>query len=205
MAKFSATSVKQHNRAAVGRLVARARGYESARINKAAALAVASTRRRFEPAAKRQVRQDYGVRAGALTGKFRVMSGADEVGEYVAIAASTRRLSLMEFGARWGGRARARNGGWTQAASAAVRRGQRKVYESAFIATLNGQRRVLVRQRNRATGKRDPRNRLRSVLGPSPWLMLEGMDGAADALRRQMATIHQAEFRRQLERLGARN
>lgn len=199
---ISATSFRQHNQVATRRLIAQLHGYDEGALRKAAKLAVSTTRRRLQPMAKRMIRTHYGVRSGALSGKFNVMTGSDSVGEYVALGASTKRIPLIEFSARWGGKARSKSGALTQSASAAVQVGRRKIYKSAFIRTVGGSRQVLERQINRATGKRDPRNRLRRLMGPSPFVMIEGPDGNAERLIAEATEFHSAEFRRQLIRLG---
>lgn len=198
----SATNFRHHNQVATRRLISQLQGYSAQTIGKAAKLAASTTRNRLQPMAKRAIREDYGVRAGALSGKFRVMTGADSVGEFVALGASTKRIPLIDFGGRWGGKARSSRGTWAQSATAAVQVGRRKVYQSAFIRTVGGSRQVLERQINRATGKRDPRSRLRRLMGPSPFVMIEGPNGTAEKLRNEAIEFHAGEFRRQLIRLG---
>lgn len=202
MARFTLSQARAGNRAAIQRLTSALEGYSPRQLEQAGSRTLAGARRRFEPAAKRVIRGSYSVKPSELSGKFRVLTGADTDGEFIALQADTRATPLIQFGGRWGGRARI-NGRWAQAASAQIRRGGRKIYLSAFIATINGTRRMVVRQLLRdGGGKRDPRNRLRSLTGPSPYQMLEGdQDANARAVADEVNAFIARELPRQLRLL----
>ncbi|WWW37253.1 hypothetical protein V8017_11600 [Stenotrophomonas rhizophila] len=194
MAKFS--SAARLNSAALARLAAQVEGVSARAIAQADTRAIVSVRRRFEPAAKKAVREVYTVRAGDLVGRFQIRSGADKAGEFLSLHASTRKLPLIGFGGRWGGRK-------TAGATAQIQLGSRKTYNSAFIAMVNGQRRMLARQFSRdstAPSGRDPRNKLRTLTGPSAFQMVMGEDDAIAArLARQMNEYRGSELIRQLQ------
>lgn len=195
MAKFSGTSARL-NSIVLARLAAQVEGVSAKAIAQADTRAIVSVRRRFEPAAKKAVREVYNVRVGDLVGRYQIRSGADEGGEFLSLHASTRKLPLLDFGGRWGGRK-------TAGATAEIQAGTRKTYNSAFIATVNGQRRLLVRQfsrDSRAKSGRDPRNKLRVMTGPSAFQMVTGEGSAVAAgLARQMNEYRGSELVRQLQ------
>lgn len=193
MARFSATEARVSNRAAIDRLQAGLDGLSERELDRASRRALVGVRRRFEPAAKRLIRASYNVKARDLGGKFRVRTYAEADSEYVGLDASTKALPLIEFGARWGGLK-------TPGATAQVRRGGRKVYRSAFIATIGGKRHVLARQlMGDGTGKRYPRNQLRRLTGPSPAQMVEGDDNAnAAAIAAEVTGFLRTELSRQI-------
>lgn len=208
MARFNVTQARISNRAAVNRLRASLAGLSEANLNRAVQRTLAGARRRFEPAAKRVIRSTYNVRAKDLSGKFKVRTGGDADGEFVALEASTRATPLIAFGGRWRGPARRAGRGWAPAASAQVQRTDgRKVYQSAFIAVIGGARRMVARQLIRdGGGQRDPRNRLRTLTGPSPFQMVEGKDNAnAVAIAGEVNEFIAKELERQvqLSRRGA--
>ncbi len=194
MAKLSPAA--RLNSAALARLAAQVEGVSAKAIAQADTRAIVSVRRRFEPAAKKAVREVYSVRAGDLVGRFQIRSGADKGGEFLSLHASTRKLPLISFGGRWGGVK-------TAGATAQIQLGARRTYNSAFIATVNGQRRLLVRQFSRdsvAPSGRDPRNKLRILTGPSAFQMVMGEDDAIAArLSRQMNEYRRSELIRQLQ------
>ncbi|GAB3305628.1 hypothetical protein [Luteimonas notoginsengisoli] len=199
MARESITAARTSNRAIGARVRARLSGLSEAALNRSIQRTLAGAKRRFEPAAKRVIRDSYGVKARDLSGKFSVRTGLDDDGEYVALAAGTKGIPLLSFGGRWRGPAR-RKGRWAPAATAEVRKGDRKTYSSAFIATINGTRRLVARQLVRgAGGARDPRNRLRTLTGPSPVQMVEGdNDRNAQAIADEVNTFMADELARQV-------
>lgn len=195
MGKLTRTGVRTSNDAAIARLQARLDGVSEARLRTAGNRALASVRRKFEPAAKRAIRETYNVRVGDLGGKFKVYSGSDGDGEFIELAASTRGIPLIRFGAKW--RKRQPIG-----ATAQVQLGQGKTYRSAFIATVNGQRHVFARQfsadSNSPSG-RDPRNKLRRLMGPSPAQMVTGYgEQTAKRIGAEMNSFLSTEIKRQL-------
>jgi hypothetical protein len=194
MAKHAATGSRSSLSAALARVQARVDGLAEKDIAAADRRAIASVRRRFEPVAKRVIRQSYNVRAGDLSGKFQVRSGSADGYDYLELFASTRKLPLERFGARWGGRK-------TSGATAQIREA-RDTYDSAFIRTLGGKREVLVRQfsadSNSPSG-RDPRNKLRRLRGPSPLQMVLGIDQTnARLVAAEMNQYRASEIVRQL-------
>lgn len=194
MAKYAGTGARSTNAAAIARLQARIAGLAEGDITRADKRAIASVRRRFEPVAKRVLRQRYNVRVGDLSGKFQVRSGQADGLEYLELFASTRGVPLERFGARWGGRK-------TAGATAQIM-DTRKVYDSAFIRVIGGQREVLVRQFSADSNSplgRDPRNKLRRLRGPSPHQMVMGIDDVnAREIARQMNAFRGSEIVRQL-------
>lgn len=194
MAKFANIDARG-NGAALSRLAARVNGLSATAIAKADGKSIASVRRRFEPAAKRSIREVYNVRASDLSGRFTVLSGADSSGEYLTLNASTKPLPLIGFGGRWGGRK-------TPGATAGIQKGQRKVYASAFIAKVGGRLRLIARQFSRdatAPSGRDGRNKLRTLTGPSAYQMVMGEgDAIAARLAREMNAFRGNELIRQL-------
>lgn len=195
MAK-SVNTFARLNAAALARLAAQVDGVSAAAIAKADSRSIASVRRRFEPAAKKAIRDVYNVKASDLGGRFTVRSGADAGGEYLALNASTKRLPLIGFGGRWGGRK-------TVGATAGIQIGRRKVYASAFIAKVGGQLRMVVRQFSRdatAPSGRDGRRKLRTLTGPSAYQMVMG-EGEVTAARlaREMNEYRSSELIRQLQ------
>ncbi len=181
--------------AALARLAAQVDGLSKTAIAKADGKSIASVRRRFEPAAKRAIREVYTVRAGDLGGRFSVRSGLGDEGEYLSLNASTKKLPLIGFGGRWGGRK-------TAGATAGIQVGQRKVYASAFIARVGGRRRMLVRQFSRdatAPSGRDGRRKLRTLTGASAFQMVMGEgEVVATRLAREMNVYRGTELIRQL-------
>lgn len=194
MAKFGATSARTGNSGAIERIKARLDGVSEAKLNRAANRALISTRRKLEPLAKRVIRETYNVKLGDLSGKFQVRTDSDSGGEFIALSASTRGIPLLNFGGRWGGRK-------TAGATAQVIRGQSKIYQSAFIATIGGTRKLVARQLIRGGGgRRDPRNRLRTLLGPSPFQMVEGLgETNAKRITSEATVFLRSEIQRQLE------
>lgn len=194
MARFN--SFGQTDIGALARLAARVDGLTKAAISKADSRSIASVRRRFEPAAKRAIREVYTVRAGDLKGRFSVRSGKVEGSEYLSLRASTQKLSLIAFNGRWGGRR-------TPGATAGIQVGKRKVYKSAFIARIGGQRRMVVRQFSRdatAPSGRDGRRKLRLLSGASAFQMVMGENEiVASKLAREMNEYRSSELVRQLQ------
>lgn len=179
----------------LARFAALVDGVSKTAIAKADARSIASVRRRFEPAAKRAIREVYTVRASDLSGRFTVRSGLGEEGEYLSLNASTKKLPLIGFGGRWGGRK-------TAGATAGIQVGMRKVYASAFIARIGGQRRMVVRQFSRdatAPSGRDGRRKLRTLTGASAFQMVMGEgEVVAKRLAREMNLYRNTELIRQL-------
>ncbi len=184
------------NAGALARLAAQIDGLSKTALAKADARSNVSVRRRFEPAAKKAIRAVYNVRARDLTGRFTVNSGRDQNGEYLTLNASVKKLPLIGFGGRWGGRK-------TPGATADIQTGKRKVYASAFIARIGGQRRMVVRQFSRdatAPSGRDGRRKLRTLTGASAFQMVMGEGQVIAAkLARQMNEYRSSELIRQLK------
>lgn len=167
--------------------------------------------RRAGAAASQEVRGSYNVRASALRGRYRVETGAQGYrtgkrgrDDFLAIWASTRQISLLEFGGRWVGRKSA-------GATASIGVGESKTYDGAFIATIKGRKAIRVRSWDSAKQKRHGRGPVRILRGPSPFEMLSGADGNARALttRRRLIdrfhTYYSTELRRQWRVNGTGN
>ncbi len=162
-------------------------------------------KRRALPMVSRAVRGQYNIKAGTLSGRYRAeeyVRGKRNGGDgLISIWASTRKIPLLEFSGRWSGRR-------SQGASAEIERGQRKTYDSAFIATIRGRRAIRVRGFNRDTQRRHGRGPVRMLYGPSPFEMLSGLDhrgsrAARDEVLSELTVFYTAELRRQF-RLGRR-
>lgn len=161
--------------------------------------AVVGLRRRAVPAAVRAVRANYNVKAATVRSRVKLEEGSrgrrGERSDYISIWASTRRLPLLEFGGRWGGRR-------TKGATAQIVKGERKVYAGAFISSVQGLRAIRERQFDSATGKRAPRGPLRMLRGPSVFAMLSGLDyeparRSHEATLEELTDFYRSELRRQ--------
>lgn len=194
MARRSSTFVRSYNRDAIARVRAQLAGVNEDKLQRAADRALVTVLRRVQPVAKQDIRERYGVRASALNGRFRAEQGRSRKGEpYLGIWASSRRISLIEFGGRWRGRKSA-------GATAQIQLGESKVYSSAFIRTVQGRRAIRVRSfEGGSAGKRVARGPLRMLRGPSPFEMLLGEDMANGAkVSERLLTTYQTEITRQM-------
>jgi hypothetical protein len=169
--------------------------------------AVSGLKRRALPAASRAVRSNYGIKARELSGKFRVETGIKggrgDRSDYLSIWASTRRIPLLAFAGRWGGRR-------SKGAMASIMKSDRKVYDSSFIATIRGRTAIRVRSFNGGTGKRYGRGPVRMLYGPSAFEMLSGLDHAPSlasqkAVLEELTGFYSAELRRQFSLQKGRN
>jgi len=170
------------------------------RTEEAAKKARVSTSRRAESFAKEEIQKDFNIRSGLLSGKFRVVDSGDAI----RLFASQRRVPLLEFGGRWGGRK-------TPGATAEIERGNRETFASSFIATVKGKRAVRVRKK--VGDKRVRRGPLKMLYGPSPKDMVTGQRSDPETrnpegryprdLRKRLiarlAAFHIAELRRLYE------
>jgi hypothetical protein len=166
--------------------------------------AVATTARRLEPLAKREVSAAFNLPATKLAGKFQVVTTADSI----RLFASERRFAAIDFGGRWGGIS-------TPGATAQIERGgNQQVFAGAFIANVQG--RVSIRERRIRGGRRAPRGPLIIIRGPSAREMVAGRRtdqrrnplGAygsvpAEAILRELRGIYITELQRQIA-LGVR-
>lgn len=175
-------------------------GQAVSRFGTAESRAKSSLKRRVQPAASRLVREHYNVTAAKLRGGMRLAEGTHRDGDYLALWASSRRLSLIDFGGRWGGRR-------TPGATAEVVRGQRRTFPGTFIATVKG--RKAIRARTFQDGRRAPRGPLTMYRGPSIFEMLSPSETpgsyqqASLKIRRDLITqltdFYVAELRRQFK------
>lgn len=185
-------------------------GERVSRYSQAAQRAQASLARRVQPVAKREIRKVYGIKASDLNGRMALLNGLRRKGDYIALQASLRRLPLTSFSGAWGGRA-------TAGATASVLVGQRKVYASAFIASVGWRgssgagvkagtatKAIYVRQR-RGDGRRVGRGPLSRLYGPSVFEMLSSgqHDNTASqrvrgAVMTELETYYVGELARQL-------
>lgn len=199
MARSTGTGLVSGNRASIARLLAQLDGVSPEAIAKADTRALASVRRRMEPVTKRVIRQAYNVKAGELSGKFRLRQSGDALELY----ATTAGVPLDAFGGRWRGPARRKSGQFAPPATAEILRGNRKSYPSAFMATINGTRGIYVRQYSRdarSASGRDPRNKLRRLRGPSVFQMTQGLgDVNAALIVNELNTYRASEIARQLQ------
>ncbi len=121
--------------------------------------------RRMKPTAAREISAHFSITRRALTGKMRVQERSHRHGDALSLWASARRIPLIEFGGRWGGRK-------TAGATSQVFKGHRETHTGAFIANVKGRRAIRVREFNPGTGRRAPRGPLVMLYGPSPLYML---------------------------------
>jgi hypothetical protein len=158
---------------------------------------IVGLKRRAAPAASREVRKNYNVKAGSLRDKFRAETGTagrrGDRDDYLSIWASTRRITLLDFRGHWSGRK-------SKGATANIS-GESKTYGSAFIATVKGRRAIRVRSFE-STGRRAGRGPLRMLYGPSPFEMLSGLDHQPSIVTRravlsELRVFYTTELRRQ--------
>jgi len=166
--------------------------------------AVATTARRLEPLAKREVTAAFNLPATKLAGKFQVVTTSDSI----RLFASDRRFPAIEFGGRWGGIR-------TPGATAQIERGGgQQLFAGAFISNVNGL--LSIRERQIRGGKRSPRGPLIIIRGPSPRQMVLGRRTdqrrnplsdygtvPAESILRQLREIYITELQRQIA-LGVR-
>lgn len=172
--------------------------------------AVVGLKRRALPAASRAVRQNYNIKATLLREKFRVEAGLQgrrgDRDDYISIWASTRQISLHEFGGKWRGRKSA-------GATAMIAKGAAKTYDGAFMSKVGWRGasggavkadtlRPGIFVRSRAGGRRVARGPLRRLYGPSPFEMLSGVDHAPSqatqkAVLAELTVFYTSELRRQ--------
>jgi len=151
-------------------------GRAVSRFGEAELRARAGLKRRMLPAARREIRKHFNVRNSLLVDSMRVQEHNTRKGDALAIWASARRISLIEFGGRWRGPARKRNGkGFAAPATAMVVKQGRQQYQGAFIATIRGRRAIRVRTYS-GEGKRVHRGPVRMLYGPSPLYMMRPTD-----------------------------
>lgn len=194
------TFVRAYNTEAMDRVRAHLEGFSEANLNRAASRAAVGVVRKAQPIAKKDIRTRYGVKASQLNGAIRGEQGRGRKGEpYVGIWASSRQISLIHFGGRWRGRK-------APGATAAVKLGQRKTYDSAFIATVRGLKAIRVRQYREGGGrKRHGRGPLRILRGPSPFEMLLGERMSnGQKVAGQLLEFYSTEIKRQINLLRSK-
>lgn len=182
-------------------------GQQVSRMSTASARAQASLARRVQPETKREIRKVYGVKAGELSNRMRLETGRRGGDDYLSIWASTRKISLIAFGGRWGGRK-------TPGAVASILLGGRKTYDSAFIATVGwrgssggavkdgtSSRNIYVRSRG-PDGRRVGRGPLKRLKGPSVFEMITTAPKAhsADTVARRVLPALQDYYVSELTR-----
>lgn len=155
---FSLNGRRANNAYGLEQLVGRYIG----RVDVAKKRAAAGLVRRAGPAVSRNIRKEFNVKASQLRGKIT----AKDTGDSLRVYAFNRRIPLMAFSGKWGGRR-------TPGATASVLRGGGEVYQSAFIRNVNGLRSIRVRKR-KGGGKRYGRGPLQMLYGPSPRDMIGG-------------------------------
>lgn len=184
-------------------------GQQVSRLSAAAQRAQSSLARRVQPVAKREIRKVYGVKASLLNGRMRLETGTRSQSDYLSLWASTRKVSLLEFGGRW-------RGVKSAGATASILLGSSKTYTSAFIANVgwrgsSGQavkadtvsRGIYVRQRG-PDGKRYGRGPLKRLYGPSVFEMIgtspkaHSADTVRAAIVPQLQDFYVTELSRQI-------
>lgn len=174
-------------------------GKAVSRFGTAEQKARAGLRRRMEPVTAREIRKHINVPRRALTGTLRVQERLRRDGDALSLWASARRIPLIEFNGRWGGRK-------TLGATAQVFKGQTDTHRGAFIATVQGLRAIRVRS-YAGGGKRVGRGPLRMLYGPSPLYMLRPTDipdrltNVARTISRSVIAELQAFYIAELRRL----
>lgn len=205
--------VRTSNRAALARLQAVVQGVSEDQLKVAVRRAKVSMYRAGLAEANRDVRGRYGVKLQALRDTMRVVEGRSRKGdEYIAIQASARRISLLEFNGRW---SRPRGGNLqrmrSKGATASVQAGKRQTYAGAFVADIGWRgvggasvkadtvkRGIYVRQQ-KSGGGRHGRGPVRLLRGPSPLEMLLGQDMQhAPKITASLQAIYEAELERQI-------
>lgn len=174
-------------------------GKRVSRYSTAAERAKSSLARRFQPTAKREIRKEYGVKQATLNKRMAVASGIRQKGDYVSLQASVRRISLLEFGGKWGGRE-------TPGATASIVLGGSKTYRGAFVASVGWRgssgkavkggtaTKAIYARSMGANGRRAGRGPLVRLYGPSVFEMLSpGSHTNSPALRVRTAVISQLE------------
>lgn len=215
--------IRTSNRAAIARLQAIVQGVDEEKLKIAVRRARVSMYRAGLPEANRDIRSRYGVKLGAMRDTLRVVEGRSRKGdEYVAVQASSRRISLLEFNGRWtrpgGGNLNRKR---SKGAVASVLAGSRQAYAGAFIADIGWRgvsgasvktdtvkRGIYVRQK-KPDGGRHGRGPVRLLRGPSPLEMLLGQDMRhAPKITASLQLIYEDELVRQigilLKRSGVR-
>lgn len=184
-------------------------GRQVSRMSVASQRAQASLARRVQPLAKREIRNVYGVKPSILNGRMRLESGARGKGDFLSLWASTRKVSLLDFGGRWRGLK-------SPGATASILLGTSKTYDSAFIANVGwrgasggavksgtASRAIYVRQRG-PDGKRFGRGPLKRLYGPSVYEMIgtspkaHSRDTVRAAIVPQLEDFYVTELTRQL-------
>lgn len=184
-------------------------GQQVSRMSVASNRAQKTLARRVQPLAKREIRKVYGVKASLLNGRMRLESGARTGGDFVSLWASTRKVSLLEFGGRWRGMK-------SPGATASILLGTSKTYDSAFIATVGwrgasggavkadtASRAIYVRKRG-PDGRRFGRGPLKRLYGPSVFEMIgtspkaHSRDTVRAAIVPQLESFYVSELSRQI-------
>lgn len=186
-------------------------GQTASRLGEAENKARIGLIRRTLPAARRVIRSRFNVRAAQLMDTLRVEEHNSGKGDAVAIWASARRISLIEFDGRWRGPARSKGGTFSAPATAEVVRGEREAVPGAFISTIKGRRAIRVRTYGN-NGRRVHRGPVRMLYGPSPLFMLRPSEhqtsasraarDARDAVLEEMRGFYSTELARQYRRLN---
>lgn len=196
MARGKGAHLRVYNDQAIARLRGHLEGFSEAELDRAAMRARVTMIRRTQPIVSRDVRERFGVKARALSGKFQVREGRSRGGApFLGVWGSARRIPLIDFKGRHSRR--------QPGATAEVSIGRRKTYNSAFIATVQGRKSIRVRQvEDQASGKRHGRGPLRMLRGPSPLEMMLGQDMRhGPELAGKILDVFQPELRRQIELL----
>lgn len=146
---------------------------------------VSTVMRRLPVAARRDIQDEYNIRAGRVSPFLSARRGDG----YVELVGQKRGIGLINFGGRWGGRR-------TEGAVAKVRKAEGPtVYAGTFIANLRGGNTQIVERapEARRNKKRFP---LRTLYGPSVAQMLRNA-----ARRERLADLAQELASTEFDRL----
>lgn len=184
-------------------------GQTVSRMSRASQRAQASLVRKVQPVAKREIRKVYGIAATQLNNRMSLDTGRRGQSDYISLQASTRKISLVAFGGKWGGVK-------TPGAVASILLGTRKTYAQAFMASVGWRgssgasvkadtvsTNIYVRSRG-PDGKRVGRGPLRRLYGPSVFEMIttapkaHSGDMVASRVVPQLQEFYVSELTRQI-------
>lgn len=183
-------------------------GRTVSRMSTAMQRAQASLARKVQPVAKAEIRKVYAVKPSLLNDKLKLQTGARAKGDFISLWASTRKISLIEFGGRWAGMK-------SSGATAGILVGASKTYAGAFIARVGwrgssgagvkagtASRNIYVRSIG-PDGRRAGRGPLRRLNGPSVYEMIRtspkmhSAQTVANAITPQLQSYYISELTRQ--------
>jgi hypothetical protein len=184
-------------------------GERVSRVSSASQRAQVSLARKVQPVAKAAIRKVYNIGSSLLNDKLKLETGKRNNSDYLSLWASTRKVSLIEFGGRWGGPS-------TPGATASILLGTSKTYDSAFIANIGWRgasgasakadtvsRGIYVRKQGPG-GKRVGRGPVKRLYGPSVFEMIttspkaHSAETVSSTIVPQLQSYYVTELARQL-------